>query len=139
MAYIGVDLDGTLAHYDPNRSAEEIGPPIPRMMARVKDWLARGIEVRIITARASYPPYIPLVEKWLEENGLPGLKVTNKKDFGMLQLWDDRAIQVVENTGMPVNRIGTYGDPNIEPLHSPTDQIEVEELAKEMDQHEEDE
>lgn len=43
--WIGVDLDGTLAEYhgwDDGR----IGAPIPKMVQRVKQWLAEGKEVR---------------------------------------------------------------------------------------------
>jgi len=58
-----------------------------------------GIEVRIFTARASVESHIPPVEEWLKTHGLEGLKVTNVKDYRMLQLWDDRAIQVIPNTG----------------------------------------
>jgi len=39
------------------------------------------------------------VQKWLKENGLPNVRVTNEKDYRMLQLWDDRCIQVIPNTG----------------------------------------
>ena len=53
QGWIGVDLDGTLAHYDEWRGVEHIGAPIPRMVERVKDWLQLGIEVRIVTARVS--------------------------------------------------------------------------------------
>ena len=37
--WIGVDLDGTLAHYDGWKGIEHVGPPIPAMLARVKYWL----------------------------------------------------------------------------------------------------
>lgn len=50
--WIGVDLDGTLAHYDGWKGPEHIGAPIPAMVERVKAWLAEGKEVRISTARA---------------------------------------------------------------------------------------
>jgi hypothetical protein len=39
-------------------------------------------------------------EAWLKAQGLPELEVTDRKDFGMIELWDDRAIQVVQNTGI---------------------------------------
>jgi len=129
--YIAVDLDGTLAEYDPKRSMTEIGPAVPAMLRRVKIWLDMGIEVRIMTARACYPPYIPAIEKWLEDNGIPGLKVTNEKTFGMLQLWDDRAIQVIENTGIPVtlatNGVVTPEDEYVkfQPLKSAEDQVDT--------------
>lgn len=57
------------------------------------------IEVRVFTARASVPEHIEPVEKWLKDNGLAGLRVTNEKDYKMLQLWDDRCVQVIPNTG----------------------------------------
>ena len=50
--WIGVDLDGTLAHYGGWVEPERIGQPIAPMVARIKEWLGQGIEVRIFTARA---------------------------------------------------------------------------------------
>ena len=100
--WIGVDLDGTLAHFDRWRGPRHIGLPIPAMAKRVHDWHARGVEVRIFTARASRPELIPDVQDWLNRHGFPPLAVTNQKDFGMVELWDDRAIQVLYNTGKAV-------------------------------------
>lgn len=97
--WIGVDLDGTLAEWDGWKGHEHIGKPIPLMVERVKRWTEMDIEVRIFTARASIADHVAPVQKWLEENGLPGLAVTNKKDYKMLQLWDDRCVQVIPNTG----------------------------------------
>ena len=99
--WIGVDLDGTLAHYDGWYGPAHIGDPIESMLERVRRWLAEGYEVRIFTARASVPEYVPFVEIWLEQNGLPPLKVTNVKDFGMVSLWDDRCVEVISNKGQP--------------------------------------
>lgn len=99
--WIGVDLDGTLAHYDGWYGPAHIGEPIEPMIKRVEGWLAEGIEVRIFTARASVPEYIPFVENWLKEQGFPPLKVTNVKDFQMITLWDDRCVSVETNTGVP--------------------------------------
>lgn len=99
--WIGVDLDGTLAHYDGWYGPAHIGEPIPAMLKRVKEWLDEGVEVRIFTARASVPEYIPFVTRWLEEQGLPALPVTNIKDFAMISLWDDRCVQVETNSGKP--------------------------------------
>ncbi|MBU2704413.1 hypothetical protein KCM76_00340 [Zooshikella marina] len=100
--WIGVDLDGTLARYDRWRGPEHIGEPIKPMLERVKSWLMQGQEVRIFTARASIPEYIPHVERWLEKNGLAGLEITNVKDFRMIELWDDRCVQVMTNKGQPI-------------------------------------
>ena len=96
--WIGVDLDGTLAHYE-GWDGGKIGKPIPAMMDRVKDWIQRGKEVKIFTARASDHNQIQAVKLWLQQNGLPDLEVTNVKDFAMIELWDDRAVQVIPNTG----------------------------------------
>ena len=98
MGWIGVDLDGTLAHYTGWLGPEHIGEPIIPMLARVNNWLALGKEVRIFTARASDPSQIPAVKKWLANLGLD-LQVTNVKDFAMIELWDDRCVQVELNTG----------------------------------------
>ena len=50
--WIGVDLDGTLAHYNGWVDETHIGEPIQGMADRVRGWLADGIDVRIFTARA---------------------------------------------------------------------------------------
>ena len=68
------------------------------------------IEVRIFTARASVPEHIEPVEKWLKDNGLPALRVTNEKDYRMLQLWDDRCIQVIPNSGELIKK-ATWVEP----------------------------
>lgn len=104
--WIGVDLDGTLARYDTWRGIDHIGEPIAPMVERIRDWLAKGFGVKIFTARVSAESekeaVIAAVHAWLEKIGLPPLEVTNVKDFGMIELWDDRAVQVKINTGQPV-------------------------------------
>lgn len=110
--WFGVDLDGTLAAYDGWQGIEHIGEPIPRMLERVKRWVASGRDVRIFTARAYrmlYPvgsperaeaeQVIQHIHAWLVTHGLPMLPVTCYKDFGMIELWDDRCVQVIPNTG----------------------------------------
>ena len=103
--WIGVDLDGTLAEYHEWHGIEHVGPPIAPMVARVKRWLAEGREVRIFTARVSEPGerqkrrVIAVVQRWCEEHIGQALPVTNVKDYGMVELWDDRAVQVEVNTG----------------------------------------
>jgi glutaredoxin 2 len=102
--WIGVDLDGTLAHYDEWEGIDVIGAPIIPMVNRVKSWLADGIEVRIFTARVGGPSELaaaarPHIEQWCREHIGRKLAVTATKDFGMYELWDDRAVQVECNTG----------------------------------------
>lgn len=104
--WIGVDLDGTLAHHEPgNFKAGIIGAPIPKMVARVQQWLARGKEVRVFTARAhlSTPATGLTIRAWCREHIGQELMVTCVKDFNMVELWDDRAVQVVTNTGMTID------------------------------------
>ncbi len=109
--WIGVDLDGTLARDEAWQSFEHIGAPVPVMLARVKNWLAKGITVKILTARATYPDAIPPIKKWLVAQGLPELEVVSGKDFDMIELWDDRAVQVVQNTGRPFLSPSIFGRP----------------------------
>lgn len=101
--WIGVDLDGTLAVYTGWKGADNIGEPVPAMLKRVKKWIADGVTVKIFTARAFVPEQIPFVKAWLVKHGLGDLEVTNVKDFGMVELWDDRCVQVIPNTGIPVS------------------------------------
>ena len=98
--WIGVDLDGTLAEATTWQGMEHIGPPVPLMMRRVRQWLDQGLPVKIMTARAGDPVGVAATQAWLKAHGLPELEVTDKKDFGMIELWDDRAIQVVQNRGI---------------------------------------
>lgn len=100
--WIGVDLDGTLAMYDGWKGPDSIGAPVPAMAARLRAWLEAGQEVRIFTARASVPEQVPVVVAWCKQHFGIELPVTNVKDFGMVELWDDRCVQVTPNTGMPV-------------------------------------
>ncbi len=98
--WIGVDFDGTLVKYDGSGPLGEIGPAVPLMLERVKVWLAQGVKVKIMTARANVPELIPPVQDWLEKQGLPRLEVTATKDFAMIELWDDRAVPIIANTGV---------------------------------------
>ena len=116
--WIGVDLDGTLAEWDGWKGPEYIGKPIPKMLDRVKRWIKMDIEVRVFTARASVPEHIPPVQKWLKENGLDNVRVTNEKDYRMLQLWDDRCIQVIPNTGDLIKNATWVEPPKEEPSGS---------------------
>lgn len=122
--WIGVDFDGTLAEYEHWNGAEHVGAPIAPMVARVKAWLAEGKEVRVFTARCW--PYgvvrpngkfeaadrmaplsryreasaaVRAIQRWCLEHLGQALIVTCVKDYGMIELYDDRAVQVESNTG----------------------------------------
>jgi hypothetical protein len=98
--WIGVDLDGTLAYYDGWKGEDVIGDPVPLMANRVKEWIEDGKTIKIFTARATTETGKVFVEEWLKKWGFPPLEVTNVKDFKMARLYDDRAVQVEENTGI---------------------------------------
>lgn len=98
--WIGVDLDGTLAHYEGWKGDAHIGAPIPAMLARVKRWLEEGRDVRIFTARAHNIASHIAIEAWCERHLGLVLQITATKDYQMVELWDDRAVQVIPNTGL---------------------------------------
>lgn len=106
--WIGIDLDGTLAHYDKWRGIEHIGVPIPKMVEVVRNCLAGDMTIKIFTARANEKGAISHIHKWLKKHGLPEFEVTATKDFDMIGLYDDRCITVETNTGkvltQPVNQ-----------------------------------
>jgi hypothetical protein len=99
-------LDGTLAHYENWEGPHIIGKPIRKMVLNVKRWIKSGKTVKIITARVGNQPpkYVSFItekiQDWLEAQGLPRLQVTSTKDLGMVEMWDDRCIQVVPNSGL---------------------------------------
>lgn len=115
--WIGVDLDGTLAEYDGFKGAGHIGNPVPLMLARVQRWIAEGRDVRIFTARVDGGTValnlgnrdgeqflnVEAVKKPIQEWCLRHigcvLPITCRKDYAMVELWDDRAVQVERNTG----------------------------------------
>ena len=107
--WIGVDLDGTLAHYEGWNNGE-IGEPLVPMLERVKEWLSNGMVVKIVTARVAPGPD-PRggradIEAWCLKHIGRVLEVTCQKDFGMIELWDDRVIQVMPNIGEPLHDTG---------------------------------
>lgn len=110
--WIAVDLDGTLAVYDKWKGPAEIGEPVPAMLERVQRWLAEGRDVRIFTARVSSDGSLDrsaearlarhAIAAWCSKHVGQVLPITNVKDYAMIELWDDRAVQVEANTGKVV-------------------------------------
>jgi hypothetical protein len=126
--WIGVDLDGTTCEYHGWVRWCEFGTPIPAMIERIRRWLAEGKDVRIVTARVGLPrifagetPRLSVVRyntchktgerfsdaemaEAVQRHLAPHLNgailpVQCYKDPFMTELWDDRAVQVVPNTG----------------------------------------
>jgi hypothetical protein len=109
-SWIGVDLDGTLAHYDGWKGVGHIGEPIPAMVERIRQWIRDGQDVRIFTARASSPDpdekkaAIEAIQAWCLRHIGSALFITATKDLKMYELWDDRAVCVERNTGRILGR-----------------------------------
>lgn len=121
--WIGVDLDGTLAHYDGWSGPHSIGKPIKPMVDRVIKWLAAGRDVRIFTARVAVTGDVReeaerYIRAWCKEHIGYELPITCCKDLAMEEIWDDRAVGVVKNTGEPLLCKADYpsctNDSNIE-------------------------
>lgn len=96
--WIGVDLDGTLAHYENWVEPHEIGAPVPAMIERIKRWIDEGIVVKIFTARDDGHGG-KFIREWCIKHIGVELEITCVKDHFMLELWDDRAVQIEQNTG----------------------------------------
>ena len=106
IGWIGVDFDGTLVEYTGWKGATHIGKPVSAMVERVRKWIAERKDVRIFTARVSPGPDMEAsrasIARWCIIYLGKELPITCIKDARMIELWDDRAVQVEPNTG---NRI----------------------------------
>lgn len=107
--WIGVDLDGTLAEYLDWQGMGHIGEPIAPMVERVKAWLAAGKDVRIFTARVcsiqsqeGLDDFLQEYTRWCFRVFGRQLPVTCEKDWKMIELWDDRCVQIMPNNGIAV-------------------------------------
>lgn len=100
--WIAVDFDGTLSVWQSN---DTVGPPVLVMVQRVKAWIAKGYEVRIFTIRVSFKDEkknecnTKMIEEFCLKYIGKVLAVTCRKDYNCIQIWDDKAIRVIKNTG----------------------------------------
>ena len=123
--WIGFDFDATLATYNGWVGSGHTGEPILPMIQRLQAYYRDGYETRIFTARV-YPlnrcvrPQDLLeeeVENVVMEQAITAVHairswslshlgflvpITNIKDYGMIRLYDDRAVGVRPNTGILV-------------------------------------
>jgi hypothetical protein len=105
--WIGVDLDGTLADYQGWRGVAHIGDPVPAMLLRVRRWPLNYVHpedkmeqfVGANPREAEAALAAIHIQKWCQTHLGVVLPITCKKDLAMIQLWDDRAVQVEPNTG----------------------------------------
>jgi len=103
----GVDLDKTTATYDKWRGIADIGEPIPMMQVRIAAWFANGDIVDVFTARmhpSHGPEQLAEAEKairdwYLDVFGQEPREVTCEKNPKWDDIWDDKTIQVIPNTG----------------------------------------
>ena len=123
--WIGVDLDGSLAVYTRDiNGPDRIGEPIPKMLHRVKTWLAQGWDVRIFTARV-HPDNcwretsIKSINDWCMKHLGRTLPITCSKDYMMVCLYDDRAVGLITNTGERADGLEDIADFNYEPPPEP--------------------
>lgn len=104
--WYGFDFDGTLAEHDGTwKDPDDLGKPIPLMVNLVKKMLDEGKEVRIMTARVSSisperEKCIKALNLWCKHVFGKTLPLTAEKDHHMIALYDDRAKQVIPNTGI---------------------------------------
>ncbi len=101
-AWVGFDLDKTLAHDEGFKGPEHIGEPIPEGVDRLKQLLDQGVKARILTARVAHDPdgmARATIEKWVKQHVGQELPITAVKDPNMIRLYDDRAATVEPNTG----------------------------------------
>jgi hypothetical protein len=105
VGWVGFDLDGTLAVQEPWMGPDQIGAPVPAMVERCQQYLRDGVPVKIMTARMSEPSpvvrdrVLRAIHEWTQLYVGQALPATNIKDYGMIRLYDDRAVQVEHNTG----------------------------------------
>ena len=107
--WTGFDLDGTLAEYDGWKGIDHIGKPIKPMCDLMKKIREEGTKVKILTARvaprkdgSNAEDARKHIETWCEKNLGFVPEITHEKDSCMDVLYDDRAVQVIPNKGIPI-------------------------------------
>jgi hypothetical protein len=111
-----VDFDATLAEYDHWRGPDHLGSPIAEMVKRIKAWRAAGEEVFIFTARVNPGDdtfkeamnatlsYLSIAA-WSKANLGEILPITHEKSKRFTVFHDDRADQIIPNTGVSVTEL----------------------------------
>lgn len=107
---IAVDFDGTLAD-DSRVKYPECGPPVWRMVERVRRWIAEGHEVVLFTARLAEKDVhrerdqVKRLTEWLDLYGIHNtdgtvIAMTAWKLPKFDEFWDDKAVRVARNLGV---------------------------------------
>lgn len=111
--WIGVDLDGTLAkNYEGPFDPLKIGDPVQLMVEKILFALADGKTVKVFTARMADKEKAEKIREvigdYTEKHIGTRLDATNEKDPGCTEIWDDKARQVIEDTGVIVKAAGSH-------------------------------
>ena len=85
--HVALDLDGTLLSYSGWTTEYQFGDPVKNALWFVKELLARGHKVSILTARTNFPPIHEKLKTW----GFPSLEITNIKQKYFTLMIDDNA------------------------------------------------
>lgn len=108
--WYGFDLDKTIATYYGTEGPDEVGEPlgidkINSAFNILLGYIEQGKCCKIMTARANHPECIKPIQDWCEKYLGCILEITSKKDHEMICLFDDRAIGVDCETGIPWQKI----------------------------------
>ena len=116
--WIGFDLDGTLAEYNGWNGISSIGKPIKPMCDLIKKLHDGGDIVKIVTARVAPKDERDgeyqaekargYIEEWCRDNLGFVPEITHEKDSLMEKMYDDRAVQVIPNSGIQVQEAALH-------------------------------
>jgi hypothetical protein len=98
---IGLDYDKTIAYQDEEHNSITDQDVIPILKEKVLKWIQAGHNVYLFTAKATDATMIKKLRKWLDSNGLEGIKqITNEKIPGTCYYVDDSSVKVEPNKGI---------------------------------------
>lgn len=107
---IFVDFDATMAEYEHWQGHQHLGEPVPEMVQKINDALAKGSKIVVFTARV-YPgdswqealeateSYV-FIASWCKQVFGSVFPITCLKTRWADEIWDDKGRGVVPNTGM---------------------------------------
>jgi GNAT superfamily N-acetyltransferase len=84
--------DAVAFDFDATMTVDEDLTPNPRVLAVVRELLADGVAVKVLSARAGTPEGAAQIRAWLDEQDLGAVTVTSEKTPDIRVTVDDRAI-----------------------------------------------
>ena len=98
MKVIAVDMDDTLSRYDDWRGVGHFGPPIARVLLRLRAEKSKGARVIIHTTRINGSARFPMawqkrmIERWLKHYDVPYDSIWTGRGKPVAdEYWDDKA------------------------------------------------